>query len=277
MQLLGRASSPDGDPTVVMPTPAASRAALEITKPKHRRAPLSRSIAVGVGVLILIAGGFGVNAIHQRDVPIVPPAHDSAAAVPKSATGVPAAAGSAALTVPDSLPADAVASSSARSLARINARKPVPKPSERVLRVIGPADAAINVDGSVVGRGTWHSENITSGVHHVIVSLNAPAACASAQETKDVRVSESGTTTIQLKPRRCGTFSLDAAPSGAHYTLSSGGHEIASGAVPLADPVLVAEGTYALHVSAKYCADYSGSVSISSGSTARERVRLICQ
>jgi hypothetical protein len=47
--------------------------------------------------------------------------------------------------------------------------------------------------------------------------------------------------------------------------------------VPLSSPLLVAEGTYALHVSAKYCADYSGSVSISSGSTSHERVRLICQ
>jgi hypothetical protein len=90
-------------------------------------------------------------------------------------------------------------------------------------------------------------------------------------------VAESGTTTVQLTPHRCGTFSLDAAPSGAHYTLSSGGKEVASGAVPLAEPVLVAEGTYALHVSAKYCADYSGTVSISSGSAAHERVRLICQ
>jgi hypothetical protein len=277
MQLLGRASSPDGDPTVVMATPAASRAALEITKPKRRRAQLSRSIAMGAGVLILIAGGFGVNAMHQRDASNLATPHDSTAAAPKTTTGVPAAAGGAALTVPDSLPADAIASSSARTVARTNSRKPAPKPSERVLRVIGPADAAINVDGSVVGRGTWHSENITSGVHHVIVSLNAPAACASAQEGKDVRVAESGTTTIQLTPHRCGTFSLDAAPSGARYTLSSGGHEIASGGVPLSAPLLVAEGTYALHVSAKYCADYSGSVSISSGSTSHERVRLICQ
>jgi eukaryotic-like serine/threonine-protein kinase len=278
MQLLGRASSPDGDPTVVMPTPAASRTALEITKPRRRRAPVSRSIAVGMGVLILIAGGFGVNAMHQREVATVPATRDSTAVALKSMTGVPAAAGGAALMAPDSLPADAVNSSSARTVARINARRPVvPKPSERVLRVIGPAEATINVDDSVVGRGTWHSENITSGVHHVIVSLNAPAACASAQDVRDVRVAESGTTTIQLTPRRCGTFSLDAAPSGARYALSSGGREIVSGAVPLSAPVLVAEGTYALHVTAKYCADYSGSVSISSGSMARERVRLICQ
>jgi hypothetical protein len=59
--------------------------------------------------------------------------------------------------------------------------------------------------------------------------------------------------------------------------LSAAGHEIASGVVPITAPVLVPEGSYALRVFAKYCADYSGSVTISTGSTAHERVRLICQ
>jgi serine/threonine protein kinase len=282
MQLLGRASSPDGDPTVVIPTPAGSRTALEITAPKRLRRPLSRAVATGVGALILIMAGFGVNAIHQRDLAAVTPTRDSATSVLKSLPQVPAAStpsgsGAAALTVPDTVPADAVAATTTRAGGRVTVRKPPPKTSERVLRVIGPADATINVDGSVVGRGTWHSENISSGVHHVLVSLNAPAACAAAQDARDVRVAESGTTTIQLSPRKCGSFALDAGPAGAHYALSSGGREIASGFVPLPGALLLAEGTYALHVSAKYCADYSGSVSISAGETSRERIRLICQ
>jgi serine/threonine-protein kinase len=278
MQLLGRASSPDGDPTVVMPTPAASREALEITRPKRIRAPLSRSVAAGVGALILIMAGFGVNAIHQRDVAAATSPHDTVIVAPRSSPDAPSSAPTTPLSTPaDSIPADAVASSTGRSVTRPNTRKPLPKSPERVLRVVGPVDAVINVDGSVVGRGTWHAENIATGVHHVIVSLNAPAACASAQDARDVRVPESGTTTVQLTPRRCGTFALDAAPAGARYTLMSGGREIATGPVPLNNSVLLAEGTYALHVSAKYCADYSGSVSISSGTTTRERVRLICQ
>jgi hypothetical protein len=111
----------------------------------------------------------------------------------------------------------------------------------------------------------------------VVVSLNAPAACASAQDAKDVKVATTGTTTVQFSPKRCGSFSLDAAPTGGRYVLSSGGHEVASGVVPVTSPVLVPEGTYALRVSAKYCADYSGSVTISTSTTAHERVRLICQ
>ncbi|MBK5189479.1 MAG: hypothetical protein JJD97_14645, partial [Gemmatimonadaceae bacterium] len=148
-----------------------------------------------------------------------------------------------------------------------------------VVRAIQESDLGLNpnVDGTIVGRGTWHSESIATGVHHVIVSLNAPQACASAQDAKDVRVAESGTTTVQLAPRRCGMFSLDAAPVGGRFVLSSGTHEVASGVVPLTAPVLVPEGTYALRVSAKYCADYSGTVSISTGATDHERVRLICQ
>ena len=278
MQLLGRASSPDGDPTVVIPTPAASRSALEVTAPRRLRRPLSRSVAVGVGALILIMAGFGVT-MHQRDLAAVTPAHDSAALAQKPSLTTPPAPVTTAASLPstDSVPADAVAAVTTRSGGHPAARKPPPRSSERVLRVIGPADATINVDGSVVGRGTWHSENITSGVHHVLVSLNAPAACTAAQDARDVRVAESGTTTVQFSPRRCGTFALDAAPAGARFTLASGGREVASGAGPLSGQLLLGEGTYALHVAAKYCADYSGSLTISAGETTRERVRLICQ
>jgi hypothetical protein len=237
-------------------------------------------VAIGMGALILVMAGFGVNAFYQRDLAAVTPTHDTIPPASKPSPAVPVAppvAGGAALTLPDSVPADAVAATTARTGGRPAARKPPPRTSARVLRVIGPADATINVDGSVVGRGTWHSENIASGVHHVLVSLNAPAACTAAQDARDVRVAESGTTTIQLAPRKCGTFALDAAPAGARFTVSSGGHEVASGAVPRSGQLLLGEGTYALHVAAKYCADYSGSVTISAGETSRERVRLICQ
>ncbi len=275
VQLLGRASTPDGDPTVVMRTPAASTAALEITKPKRLPSARARTIAVGAGLLILIATGFGLNALKAHGEQIETRLRDSTltaanASPPVAPTPVTA-------PVPDSVPRDSIAAAASRATRTASVRKPVVKSPERVLRVAGPADATINLDGSVVGRGTWHSESITAGVHHVIVSVAAPAACTSAQDARDVRVNETGTTTVQFTPKRCGTFTLDAAPTGGRYVLSTGGHEIASGAVPLAAPVLVPEGPYSLHVSAKYCADYSGTVTISTGATAHLRVRLICQ
>ncbi len=276
VQLLGRASTPDGDPTVVMPTPPASREALEITKPTQKRAPLSRTVAAGAGVLILIATGFGVNAMHLRDTTREAQTQDSIAAAVR-VTAAPTPPQIATPVATDSVKRDSTLAGASRASARTGARKAVLKASERVLRIVGPADGTISVDGAVVGRGTWHSESIEPGAHHVTVSLNAPAACTAAQEARDVRVGETGTTTVQFTPRRCGTFSLDAAPSGGHFVLSNGGHEIASGDVPLRSPVLVPEGTYALHVSAKYCADYTGSVSVTPQEPAHERVRLICQ
>ncbi|MEO6211911.1 MAG: serine/threonine-protein kinase [Gemmatimonadaceae bacterium] len=275
VQLLGRASTPDGDPTVVMRTPAASNAALEITKPKRLPSARARTIAVGAGLLILIATGFGLNALKAHGEQLETQLRDStlaAASATPPVTPTPLTA-----PVPDSVQRDSIAAAASRATRAAAVRKPVVKSPERVLRVAGPADATINLDGSIVGRGTWHSESITAGVHHVIVSVAAPAACTSAQEARDVRVNETGTTTVQFTPKRCGTFTLDAAPTGGRYVLSSGGHEIASGAVPLGAPVLVPEGSYSLHVSAKYCADYSGTVTISTGATAHLRVRLICQ
>ncbi|MEO8879061.1 MAG: serine/threonine-protein kinase [Gemmatimonadaceae bacterium] len=275
VQLLGRASTPDGDPTVVMRTPATSNAALEITKPKRRPSARVRTIAVGAGVLILIATGFGLNAMKSRDERHDALTRDSTVAAatetpPVAPTLVPRASS-------DSAQRDSIAAAGARATRAAAARKAVVKAAERVLRVAGPADATINVDGAVVGRGTWHSQSISAGVHHVIVSLAAPAACASAHDARDVRVNETGTTTVQFTPKRCGTFTLDAAPSGGRFVLSSAGHDQASGEVPPGAPVIVPEGTYSLHVSAKYCADYSGAVTISAGTPAHVRVRLICQ
>jgi hypothetical protein len=275
VQLLGRASTPDGDPTVVMPTPAASRAALEITKPKRRRAPFTRSVAMLVGVLILIATGFGLNARARLKEEVRAAQPDSTLAARELATTTPALAA----PIIDSARRDSTADSTAHAAAATRAtRRPAPlREAQRVLRVIGPADASISVDGTIVGRGTWHTESITPGVHHVKVSLSSAPGCAAAQERKDVQVAASGTTTATFTPRECGAVTLNVAPAGAHYSFVHGGSEIASGTAPATTPLQLPEGTYTLHVSAKYCADYSGAVSVAVGSGSTQRVRLICQ
>ena len=278
VQLLGRASTPDGEPTVVMATPAASREALEITKPKRGRARLSRTVAIGAGVLILIATGFGVNAMKARESARDTQVHDSTVASSQPANTIPAPpAATSVPPAPDSAARDSIAAAAEKTSAHLATKKPPRRPYDHVLRIAGPADATINVDGAIVGRGTWHSDSISAGTHHVIVSLNAPAACTSAQDAKDVKVAPTGTTTVQFSPKRCGSFTLDASPTGGRYVLSNGDREVVSGVVPVTSPVIVPEGTYALRVSAKYCADYSGSVTISTSTAAHERVRLICQ
>jgi eukaryotic-like serine/threonine-protein kinase len=273
VQLLGRASTPDGEPTVVMATPAASRSALEVTKPKRPRAPLARSVAVGAGVLILVATGFGVNALQRRDAAAhsIPPMDSTVAdTTPAAAPGAVAAG--------DSAHRDSIADSAARAAAAPTPPRPAaPRAAPRVLRVIGPADASISVDGRVVGRGSWHTESIAAGVHHVIAAIEAAPDCPTAEERKDVRVATRGTTTARLTPRGCGTVTLDIEPAGASYSLASSGSAPDSGTAPAPAPVQLPEGTYALHVSAKYCADYSGTVTIASGNASYQRVRLICQ
>jgi hypothetical protein len=258
-----------------MPTPAASRAALEITKPKRRRAPFARSVVVLVGVLILIATGFGLNARARQKEEVRAAQPDFTLAPRESVTTTPALAA----PIIDSARRDSTADFTARAAAATRAtRRPAPtREAQRVLRVIGPADASISVDGTIVGRGTWHTESITPGVHHVKVSLSSAPGCAAAQERKDVQVAASGTTTATFTPRECGAVTLDVAPAGAHYSFVHGGSEIVSGTAPATTPLQLPEGTYTLHVSAKYCADFSGAVSVAAGSGSTQRVRLICQ
>jgi hypothetical protein len=276
VQLLGRATTPDGDPTVVMPTPAASRAALEITSPKRRRAPLARSVAVLAGLLILIATGFGLNARARQKEEARAAQPDSTLAARRTNAPPPALATP---VITDSVRRDSIADSAARAAAIAREpRHPAPlRESQRVLRVNGPADASISVDGTIVGRGTWHSESITTGVHHVLVSVSSAPGCAAAQERKDVQVAPTGTTTANFSPRDCGTVALDVAPAGAHFSFAHGGSEVASGTAPADSALQLPQGTYTLHVSAKYCADYSGTVSVAAGATSSQRIRLICQ
>jgi len=276
VQLLGRATTPDGDPTVVMATPAASRAALEITSPTRRRAPLARSVAVLAGLLILIATGFGLNARARQKEEARAAQPDSTLAARRT-NAPPLALMTPVIT--DSARRDSIADSAARAaaVARVP-RHPAPtRESQRVLRVIGPADASISVDGTIVGRGTWHSDSITTGVHHVLVSVSSAPGCTAARERKDVQVAPTGTTTANFSPRDCGAVTLDVAPVGAHFSFAHGGSEVASGTVPSESPLQLPEGTYTLHVSAKYCADYSGAVSVAAGTASTQRVRLICQ
>jgi hypothetical protein len=110
-----------------------------------------------------------------------------------------------------------------------------------------------------------------------MVSIATAPGCAAAQERKDVQVAESGTTTVNFAPRECGAVTLDIAPAGARFAFVRGGTEVTSGNAPAQSPVQLAEGTYTLRVSAKYCADFSATVKVASGGSSSQRVRLICQ
>ncbi|MDQ6887509.1 MAG: serine/threonine protein kinase [Gemmatimonadota bacterium] len=150
----------------------------------------------------------------------------------------------------------------------------------RELRVLAPPDAAIEVDGEVVGSGEWRSDSLDAGKHEVSASFASSPGCPSARHSVRVTLEKSGITTLKLTPRRCGMLVLDVSRSGARYVLTPRG----SPAKPIRGQLtsshatmLLAAGSYQLKISASLCADYFSDVTIVPTTNATEHVTLLCQ
>ncbi|MBX6330999.1 MAG: serine/threonine protein kinase [Gemmatimonadaceae bacterium] len=272
-QLLGRASNPDGDATVVMPTPVSVRRATPppvpvaaAVVPRRRRSGIWSGMVVTA--IVLLVAAFVLSTTRGRARPPVPsqgalaPSRDSNRATsPAGTTGVVA-------MHPDSAPASSTTTALPAAAAGAITHE---------LRIEGPRGAEIWFDGSRVGRGRWRSENVEPGEHAVAARVQSVAGCPTARQDSSVRVHGSGITTIALDPRPCGYLAIDALPVGARWVVTSAtGEVVASGVIPQPHPAVVPIGAYTLRVSAPYCADYHADIAVRSAETHRERLRLIC-
>ena len=151
---------------------------------------------------------------------------------------------------------------------------PLPPP---LLRVTAPSNAALAVDGRVVGHGNWSSSRFAAGEHHVVAVVHSIAGCAWVTDSVVARVPDHGEVKVKLAPHPCGTVSVDAEPNGARWELSSlDGTSVANGQIPQATAAVVPAGPYLLRVSKSYCAEYRARIAVPVGGTHKERVRLIC-
>jgi len=267
IQLLGRASTPDAEATVVMPTPVAGvamQAGVDIVSDWWRRwtrHPRWVAAAGALGALVIVAAlalGRSRAESARAAPPVVRHAPDSTVAA-APATQPPAHVESASATVtPPSQPATI----------------PLPPP---LLRVTAPSDAVLVVDGKVVGHGNWSSSRFAAGEHRVVAVVHSIAGCAWATDSVVARVPDHGEVKVKLAPHPCGTVAVDAEPNGARWELSSlDGTSVANGQTPQATAAVVPSGAYLLRVSKSYCAEYRARIAVPVGGTHKERVRLIC-
>ena len=250
VQLLGRASTPVA--ALASLGEIGGGGHLDTTHPKRkwsrvRRAALAMGAAVGVAVVAIV-----VNARRASE--------ETAAG---GTTAPPAAAASVAASPPPA-PASAAADPVATA--------------GRGLRVRAPSLADVSVDGVNVGKGAWRSDTVAAGAHLVVAVVHTVPGCAAARQEWHGKVGAKGTTTATLTPRACGYLSLDAQPGAAKYSLAQpGGATAFQGSARLTAPLVVPAGSYALHVSAPYCADFRAPITVAAGATRRERIRLICR
>jgi hypothetical protein len=275
-QLLGRATNPDGDATVVMPTPVSVRRA---TPPpalvaaavvrRRRRSGIWSGMVVTAIVLLVAAFVLSTTRREARtpsQAGLAPARDSSRTAAPAESGGPPRVAA----THPDSALAPANSTTTTLPAAAAGA-------ITHELRIEGPAGAELWFDGSRVGRGRWHSENVEPGEHAVAARVRSVAGCPTARQDSSVRVHGSGVTTVALAPRPCGYLAIDALPAGARWVVTSAaGEVVARGVIPQPRPAVVPIGAYTLRVSAPYCADYHADIAVKSAETHREHLRLIC-
>ena len=269
IQLLGRASTPDVEATVVMPTPVAGvtvQTGVDIVSNWWRRwtrRPRWVAAAGALGALAIVAAlalSRGKGEPPHAAQPVAKQAPDStvaAASVTQPPTHVESA--SATVTPPSATQTSAL---------------PLPPP---LLRVTAPPEATVAVDGKVVGHGNWASTRFPAGEHRVVAAVHSMAGCAWATDSVVARLPDHGEVKVKLAPHPCGTVAVDAEPNGARWDLSSvDGTSVAFGQIPQATPAVVPSGTYMLRVSKSYCADYRARIAVPAEGTHKERVRLIC-
>jgi len=248
VQLLGRANTPFGEATLVLPTPAGGSQSLEITKPTGGLGGWRQRVVVGAAVLLALGG---VMALRRSGA--------------RTAGGIGASA-------------PAPAASSGAGGDQSSPRPLPPHPHAPALHVTAPAAAVVFVDGAKVGTGTVRVDSIAPGSHKVAATMATIDGCQAARQTATVDVAPGGDGEVTLSPRACGRAALDVAPSGAHITLDPGGNEqIHAVATTRPSRLTVPAGAYTLRVAAAYCADYTGPISIIAGRTEERRVRLICR
>ncbi len=262
LALLDKTTTPDGDATVMMRTPMSGvRAAVSSRLPAVLRGHGSRSTLVallaGVAAIVLIA--FGLRY-----------ATPSNPALPDTARTRPGGVGDSAAAV---LPPVSVAPPDSDTTSTVDAPA-VPRP---VLVVSAPEAALVQLDGKPAGRGSFRREDIAAGSHTITATISSLDGCPTATDDATVRVREEGRTSVTLEPRPCGLLALDMEPKGARWSVhAAGGEEVASGSAPLAAPIVLPAGTYALRVSASYCADYRSEITVAAERTHSERAHLIC-
>ncbi|HEX6536281.1 MAG TPA: serine/threonine-protein kinase [Gemmatimonadaceae bacterium] len=274
VQLLGKSSTPDGDTTVVMPTPVSGERH-PVPASQHRNDARGAAVVAGVVGIALIA----LIVAAVRTHPATPATSAAPTPATRQAALVEHAAGEAEPPPPRaSAPTarttegrgDETGADSATALAA-----PPAQPPE--LRVDVPDDAVVLLDGRRVGRGGWHSRKVTSGAHKVSARVRTLEGCPTATVSRTVRVDPGDPTVVALAPRPCGMLALDVLPQGAHWSVrTSEGAEVANGTTPAAKPVMLPAGSYILRVSSRFCADYRGPIEVAASHTDRERVRLIC-
>jgi serine/threonine-protein kinase len=161
----------------------------------------------------------------------------------------------------DGLPSDSarqVVASSSETAGGAGAARPRPR-----LVVDAPPRVEVQIDGRPLGTGRIETDTLAPGSYFLTASVAGQSGCPTTSVGDSVTIADTGTTTVALTPRRCGTvmIRMTRGPERGNITYTirpvNGSRARASGSLPLREPLLLPEGAYLLHVQGPpYCSNY---------------------
>jgi serine/threonine-protein kinase len=154
--------------------------------------------------------------------------------------------------------------------------RPPGVPDTTVTVHLGDTRSADGAHGTAGPSGTRPSDAAGSAaVHHVV----RPVPESASTDTADSLAPDSVVATPPPpKPAGFGTVHIDTRPAGALYTFQAlDDGRVIKGRTPVTGPITLPVGTYAVVISARYCASYRDTVRIALNHAAPPlKVRLVC-
>ena len=148
---------------------------------------------------------------------------------------------------------------------------------EQRLKVRAPSGATVFLDGKEVGRGDWGSDTVSVGPHVLAAEVQASPDCPSRRIERRVEVTDTGSRTVSLPVRACGTLRIEpSGASGGSYTLvAAAGSLSRQGSWPPGALLTLPTGTYRLSVDADGYTPFQSTVTITAGADSVKAPRLL--
>ena len=141
------------------------------------------------------------------------------------------------------------------------------------LVVEAPGDATVSVAGKGEAIGGWSSDSLKPGVYKVTATVDAPAGCPTATDTRSVTVKATARVNrVRLSPRSCGTLVFESSMRDTRWSLTSLAPEDQGGSPregPMPASVMLPVGDYYRAISKSKCSAYIDTVRVQANKTDR--------
>ena len=166
--------------------------------------------------------------------------------------------------------------------------QPTPPPTPPALVIRASPGVAVSVNGYPLrpaDNGTWRLDTLPPGRYTVRGTLNTLLGCATAERTVTATLGDTGERRVNVSPLPCGTLAINASTENKKFQKAPfsyvvrplGGLDVPrrEGPLPLASPLVLPVGRWAVSVRVPECVAFNDEVTVTTNGS-RLFVRIIC-